>query len=96
MNDKNFTGSIDLDECCTLLYQRYGKAVVDEVMGEVGQSDAADEKSVSFSKFVEIQKRAAKKCKGNIGSGLKLSSDRMVPQVKELTDYKDPTLAHLM
>ena len=26
MHDKNYNGSIDLDECVTLLYQRYGKA----------------------------------------------------------------------
>merc|ERR1711998_190825 len=32
MNDKNFSGSIDLDECCTLLYARYGKAIIDEIM----------------------------------------------------------------
>ena len=26
MHDKNYNGSLDLDECVTLLYQRYGKA----------------------------------------------------------------------
>ena len=31
MFDKNSSGSIDLDECMSLLYGRYGKAIVEEV-----------------------------------------------------------------
>jgi len=96
MNDKNFSGSIDLDECCTLLYQRYGKTCIDEIMSDVGQGDSPDEKTVSFSKFVEIQKRASKQQNAAQVGALKLSSDRTVPRVKGLTDMQDPTLAHLM
>jgi len=94
MNDKNSTGCIDLDECYTLLYQRYGKDVVDTIMSEYGPGPTADEKSVSFSTFVAVHKKAAKQKMG--GSGLKLTSGRMVPQVKGLSDVQDPTLAHLM
>ena len=32
MLDKNHSGAVDLDECVTLLYMRYGKDLVDENM----------------------------------------------------------------
>lgn len=94
MNDKNLSGSMDLDECCTLLYGRYGKAVIDEIVTEVFAGVAPDQKSVSFSTFVNIQKKAVKKISDS-SSGLVLSSGRMLPQVKDLKDRLDPTLAHL-
>ena len=49
MHDKNFNGSIDLDECISILYQRYGKSAVDNGMAGVIHDDEANEKSVSFS-----------------------------------------------
>ena len=55
---------------------------------------APDQKSVSFSTFVNIQKKAVKKISDS-SSGLVLSSGRMLPQVKDLKDRLDPTLAHL-
>jgi N-methylhydantoinase A len=62
--------------------------------GEVFAGVAPDQKSVSFSTFVNIQKKAAKKISDS-SSGLVLSSGRMLPQVKDLKDRLDPTLAHL-
>ena len=49
MHDKNFNGFIGLDECTGILYQRYGKGVIDDAMVELVKGDEADEKSVSFS-----------------------------------------------
>merc|ERR1711865_1036531 len=58
MHDKNYNGSIDLDECVTLLYARFGKEGGDKRVREMfGQSDT--EKNISFSKFVAIQKRSS-------------------------------------
>ena len=34
MHDKNYNGSIDLDECIAMLYQRFGKEIVDERVRE--------------------------------------------------------------
>ena len=56
MHDKNNSGTIDLDECVTLLYQRYGKEAVDERVREMFRGDD-NEKNIAYSKFVEIQKR---------------------------------------
>ena len=63
MYDKNMSGSIDLDECMSLLYQRFSKAEVDGVVAELGRDESAGEKSVSFSRFVNIQYAATKKRK---------------------------------
>jgi calmodulin len=93
MLDKNFTGSIDLDECMSLLYQRFDKAAVDEAMLELGQSDAADAKSVSYTTFSLVQRKLQKKA--NSSTGLKPGA-KMVPQVKELSYGQDPSMAHLM
>jgi len=95
MYDKNFSGSIDLDECMSILYQRFGKAAVDQAMTEVGQNDEANEKSVSFSTFIDIQAKASKQVRKAEGSSLKLGAT-MVPQVKGLGFGTDPTLSHLM
>lgn len=119
MYDKNFNGSIDLDECISILYQRFGKvctrshlqshalppacilltsnlhahaqAAVDTAMSEV-KSSSEDEKSVSFSTFVDIQAKATKAVRC---SGLKVGAT-MVPQVKGLSYGADPSLSHLM
>ena len=91
MHDKNFNGSIDLDEAVTILYQRFGKEPVDKAMKEISL-DGADAKSMSFSNYVKIQSTAQKICRA---SGLKADAT-LVPQVKSLSYGKDPTLAHLM
>lgn len=89
MHDKNFNGSIDLDECVTLLYQRYGKEAVDERVKEMF-GDADTEKNISFSKFVAIQKRSSKlRATGK-------ASAAMVPQVKGLAYVTDPSMQHLL
>jgi len=90
MHDKNFNGSIDLDECVTLLYQRYGKEAVDERVKEMF-GDADTEKNISFSKFVAIQKRSSK-LKATGGK----ASAAMVPQVKGLAYVTDPSMQHLL
>jgi calmodulin len=88
MHDKNYNGSIDLDECVTLLYARFGKEVVDKRVREMfGQSDT--EKNISFSKFVAIQKRSS-----NLKDGKQ--SAAMVPQVKGLAYVTDPSMQHLL
>merc|ERR1711865_588730 len=88
MHDKNYNGSIDLDECVTLLYARFGKEVVDKRVREMfGQSDT--EKNITFSKFVAIQKRSS-----NLKDGKQ--SAAMVPQVKGLAYVTDPSMQHLL
>uniref|UniRef100_A0A7S4AZU9 EF-hand domain-containing protein n=1 Tax=Chrysotila carterae TaxID=13221 RepID=A0A7S4AZU9_CHRCT len=91
MHDKNYNGLVDLDECVTLFYQRYGREAVDEKLSELVNSDDND-KNISFAKFVEIQRHAAKR---QSGSGLKPGAT-MVPQVKGMAYVVDPTLSHLL
>ena len=92
MHDKNFTGSIDLDEAVTMLYARFGKDQVDHAMSTINTDDGTSEKSMSFSTYVKIQASAQKASRD---SGLKVGAT-MVPQVKDLVFATDPTLAHLM
>ena len=92
MHDKNYNGSIDLDEAQQLLYQRYGKEAVDEKVKEIYNGDDND-KNINFSRFTEIQKHASKV---RSGSGLKKSGVTMVPQVKGMPYVVDPTLQHLL
>lgn len=92
MHDKNFNGAVDLDEAVTILYNRFGKAHTDTAMEETGAGDS-DEKTVSFSTFVNIQTKATKLSRS---SGLKAGAT-MVPQVKPSTVIAgDPALAHLV
>jgi len=91
MYDKNISGSIDLDETVTLLYQRYGKEPVDEKVKELFVGDDT-ERTLNYSKFIEIQKHASKARKG---SGLKAGAT-MVPRVKGMAYVVDPTLQHLL
>ena len=90
MHDKNFNGSIDLDECVTLLYHRYGKEAVDARVKEMF-GDADTEKNISFSKFVALQKSSSKLR----ATGGKASA-AMVPQVKGLAYVTDPAMQHLL
>jgi len=90
--DKNYSGSIDLDECVTLLYARYGKEAVDPSVKAIFPCGDETEKNIPFGKFVEIQRAASKMVNG---SGLKADAT-MVPQVKGMASVVDPNLAHLL
>ena len=91
MHDKNYNGSIDLDECIAMLYQRFGKEIVDERVREF-LGDGLDEKNISFTKFAAIQRASSKRRTLQKSSG----GATMVPQVKGLSYVMDPTLAHLL
>jgi calmodulin len=99
MLDKNHSGSVDMDECVTLLYARYGKEQVEtnlkQMKAENHKSlmvDAANEKNVNFSFFSEIHRR----CKKNlIGTGIKQGATT-VPQVNGLKFVNDPQFQHLI
>lgn len=92
MHDKNLNGAVDLDECVTILYNRFGKAHTDTAMEECHAGEG-DEKTVSFSTFVNIQTKATKLSRS---SGLKPGAT-MVPQVKPSSAIAgDPALAHLL
>ena len=95
MHDKNLNGSIDLDECVSLLYQRFGKDPVDAAMTKVGPSEASDEKSVTFSTYVQILTEADKSSKPSFTKAD--GQWKMVPTVKGATLVsQDPALAHLV
>lgn len=94
MLDKNHTGSVDLDECVTLLYQRYGRSLVDQHVKDMNAHtpNDANEKNVSFSWFVDVQRRCAKQL-----SNFRIKAGATtVPQVKGLPFVRDPKLQHLM
>lgn len=99
MLDKNHSGAVDMDECITLLWQRYGKELVEENLKamkkenlEFFNADAANEKNVNFSFFSEIQRRCKKL---RVGSGIKAGATT-VPQVKGLAFVNNPQYQHLM
>jgi len=99
MLDKNHSGAVDMDECITLLWSRYDKALVEENMSAMKaenhpslQADAANEKNVNFSFFSEIQRRCKKQ---RIGSGIKAGSTT-VPNVNGLKFVNDPQYQHLV
>ena len=99
MLDKNHSGAVDMDECITLLWSRYDKALVEENMNAMKaenhpslQADAANEKNVNFSFFSEIQRRCKKQ---RIGSGIKAGSTT-VPNVNGLKFVNDPQYQHLV
>lgn len=99
MLDKNHSGAVDMDECITLLWSRYGKELVEENLQNMKkenhpslQADAANEKNVNFSFFFEIQRRCKKM---RIGSGIK-SGSTTVPNVNGLKFVSDPKMQHLM
>lgn len=99
MLDKNHSGSVDMDECVTLLWSRYNRELVDENLKAMQaenhpslRADAANEKNVNFSFFSEIQHRC-KKLRN--GSGIKAGATT-VPTVKGLPYVSDPAFAHLM
>lgn len=97
--DKNHTGSVDMDECLTLLWGRYGKELVEEKLRQMKAEDhaslrvdAANEKNVNFSFFLEIQRRCKKQLSG---TAIKKGSTT-VPTVKGLSFINDPAVAHLV
>jgi hypothetical protein len=98
-----FTGAraaqVDMDECVTLLWSRYGKDLVEENLRQMKKenhatlmADVANEKNVNFSFFSEIQRRCKKL---RIGSGIKPGATT-VPQVNGLKFVNDPQFQHLM
>ena len=95
MLDKNHSGSVDMDECLTMLWGRYGKEKVEEKMAEMKaanhpslQADAANEKSVNFSFFAEIQRLCRKTQVLKPGA-------TVVAKVAGLAAITDPKLQHL-
>lgn len=100
MLDKNHSGAVDMDECITLLWQRYGKDLVEENLKAMKKenndaffnADAANEKNVNFSFFSEIQRRCKKL---RVGSGIKPGATT-VPQVKGLSFVSNPQFQHLL
>jgi len=99
MLDKNHSGSVDMDECVTLLWTRYGKDLVDENLKAMQEenhpslrADAANEKNVNFTFFSEIHRRCKKK---TVGSGIRKDATT-VPQVKELPYVTNPQFQHLL
>ena len=99
MLDKNHSGSVDMDECVTLLYSRFGKDLVEQNLSKMRKenhptlvADAANEKNVNFSFFAEIIGRCKKQI---IGSGIKPGATT-VPQVQGLKFVSDPAFQHLM
>jgi len=100
MLDKNHSGSVDMDECVTLLWQRFGRDLVEEHLRAMKKennvaffgADFANEKNVNFSFFSEIQRRCRK---SRVGSGIKPGASA-VPQVKGLSFVSDPKMKHLM
>jgi len=96
MLDKNHTGSVDQDECLTLLWARYGKEDVDKFLADMQREKHPSlvndvEKSFNYSFFAEIQKRCTKK---RLGTGIKEGA-MSVPQVKGLGFITDPKFSHL-
>merc|ERR1719152_597327 len=78
MLDKNHSGSVDMDECVTLLYSRYGKDQVETNLKAMKsenhpslKGDSANEKNVNFTFFSEIHRRCKKQL---IGTGIKPGS----------------------
>jgi len=100
MLDKNHSGAVDMDECITLLWQRYGKELVEENLKAMKKenneaffnADVANEKNVNFSFFSEIQRRCRKL---RVGSGIKAGATT-VPSVKSLGFVTNPQFQHLM
>ena len=90
--DKSNSGSIDLDECVTLVYARYGKETVDSNLTAVISGGGENEKNICFGKFVGIQRASSKMVNGSAST----AGARLVPQVKGLSSVKDPNLAHLL
>merc|ERR1719198_1846209 len=99
MLDKNHSGSVDMDECITLLDSRYGKEQVESNLKQMKlenhaslRVDTANEKNVNFSFFSEIHRRCKKAI---IGTGIKAGATT-VPQVSGLKFVNDPQFQHLM
>ena len=80
-----------------MLYKRFGKPAVDAAMAEVEGGDEANEKSINFSTYVNIQTKAGKICRSADSSlGVKPGA-AMVPQVKGANLIsQDPALSHLL
>ncbi len=84
-----------MDECLTMLWGRYGKEKVEEKMAEMKaanhpslQADAANEKSVNFSFFAEIQRLCRK-------TQILKPGATVVAKVAGLAAITDPKLQHL-
>lgn len=98
MLDKNHSGSVDMDECITLLYSRYGRASVDHHIDAMKSenhpsllSDVANEKNVNFTFYTEVNRRLKKEV---IGTGMKPGATT-VPQIKGLGFIDNPAMQHL-
>ena len=103
MLDKNHSGSVDMDECVTLLYSRYSKEQVEDELKAMKADelksgpdprfqDSSNEKNVTYAFFCEIHRRCKKKL---IGTGIKPGAST-VPTVKGLKAVQDPKFAGLM
>mmetsp|Transcript_6345 Transcript_6345/g.16224 ORF Transcript_6345/g.16224 Transcript_6345/m.16224 type:complete len:208 (-) Transcript_6345:120-743(-) len=81
MHDKNHNGVIDVDECMSILYNRYGKESVDAQVQDMFKDE--DDKNVQFHKFIELQRASSKE--------LIRKTPSNVPAVRGLSYSKDPS-----
>lgn len=58
MYDKDSSGSIDLDECMEILYQRFGKEDLERRVEEFMSNDVDQDKSISLTEFLDMMKRS--------------------------------------
>ena len=57
MHDKDFSGTIDVDECMEILFRRFGKEMLESKVKEFMSNDEDDSEHITFTEFLKMDRR---------------------------------------
>ena len=60
MHDKDFSGTIDMDECMEILFRRFGKEQLEAKVAEFMQNDEDGDNDITFTEFLHMDMRSDK------------------------------------
>ena len=60
MHDKDFSGTIDMDECMEILFRRFGKELLESKVNEFMSQDEDGDNDITFTEFLHMDKKSDK------------------------------------
>ena len=60
LHDKDFSGSIDMDECMEILFRRFGREALESKLNEFMANDEDGDQDITFSEFLHMDERNVK------------------------------------
>lgn len=68
MHDKDFSGTIDMDECMEILFRRFGKEQLESKVNEFMSQDEDGDSDITFTEFINMDLKSRRATRGTTPS----------------------------